>query len=326
MGNSTRSLESVYDMIAAQGIPDPRLNASGFGDTLGLTLANNVIADLITERFNWKWNRATAAPIYTNSWQQDYPQPKQPAGLIGWLEDCDLIDINNTTMPKPLWNLKVRRQISRTSTSTWRAQNICWMYNSELTLGTWPGADVVYVPLVGTAPQQQNPLMSMMDVNGNILIVTTPGTTGATAPELPAKSVEGTTVDDGSVVWTCVSPDSQGFRLDSLPNSAGPTYQIVPYFQMEPPNFADLAQLLNPIPNSFARHFDRGLESECLMASPNPNDRDRGNTAKINWLNSLLDAKKQGDKEVNIYELQPATCPVESRNGRYGAFTAERPY
>ncbi|OYV36708.1 MAG: hypothetical protein B7Z80_14865 [Rhodospirillales bacterium 20-64-7] len=89
MGNSSISLQSVYDAIAAKGVPDPRAVPSGYGDILALELATQVMADLICERFNWKWNRAVAAPIYTNSYQQDYPQPAQTAGVIGWGEDCD---------------------------------------------------------------------------------------------------------------------------------------------------------------------------------------------------------------------------------------------
>src|SRR5665213_3353402 len=137
MGNSTIKLATVYNTICAQGIPDPRLNASGYGDALALRLANDVMADLVCERLNQKWNRATALPIYTNSWQQDYPQPAQPAGAIGWGEDSDLIDINNTVIPKPMWHPKWRRGLTRTSSnSPARAiQNLCWMENRTLSLG-----------------------------------------------------------------------------------------------------------------------------------------------------------------------------------------------
>src|ERR1700727_829173 len=177
---------------------------------MALDLATQVMADIACERFNWKWNRADAAPFLTNSWQQDYPQLAQPNGVIGWGEDCDAIDILNTALPLPLRNLSWRRGLSRTSSlNGWWPGNICWMYNEDLFIGAWPGAGVTYYPLT-VSPQPQNPLMSMTDVHGNILIVTTPGVTGSVAPELPAASAEGTTVADGSVVWTCVSPTSQG--------------------------------------------------------------------------------------------------------------------
>lgn len=326
MGNSSISLQSVYDAIAAKGIPDPRAVPSGYGDILALELATQVMADLICERFNWKWNRAVAAPIYTNSYQQDYPQPAQTAGVIGWGEDCDCIDINNTMMPKPLWNLTWRKQLSRTSISVWRPSQICWMYNGDMALGAWPGASVVYAPLVTSGAQSQNPVMSMADANGNILIVTAFGTTGATAPVLPPNSAEGTTVVDGTVTWMVVSPTSQGFRLNSLPSATGPTFQITPYYQLDPPKFAVQSQLLNPIPDSFSRYFYRGLESECLLASASPADMKRGQIAKVAWLNALIESMKQGDREMNSYGLQPATSVVEQRFGWGGAYTADNPY
>lgn len=326
MGNSTISLQSVYDAIVSKGIPDPRLSASGFGDTLALELGNQVIADFICERFNWKFNRATAAPIFTNSWQQDYPQPKQPNGLIGWGEDCDMLDINNTTRPLPLWNLSWRRQLSRTSVSVWRPSQISWMYNKDMAIGVWPGADVTYYPLVTTGPQSQNPWMNMLDANGNILIVTVFGTTGSAAPVLPADSAEGTTIVDGTVTWTCVDPNSQGFRLDKLPNATGPTYKVLPYYQVEPPVFTSQGQTLDPIPDSYSRAFYRGLESECLIASPDPGHMKRGQDAKVAWLNALANGMKQGDRELNVYGLIPLTNVVERRWDEIGPYTADQPY
>jgi hypothetical protein len=326
MSNSTIKLQQVCDTLAAKGIPDPRGNASGYGDMLALDLATQVMADIVCERFNWKWNRATATPFYTNSWQQDYPQLTQPNGIIGWGEDCDIVDINNTSSPKPLWNVKWRRGLSRNNTSMWRTGNICWMYNRDLYIGEWPGASVIYSPLITTQAQPQNPLMSMTDKNGNILIVTTFGTTGTVAPFLPAGSAEGLTVEDGSVVWTCVSPTSQGFRIDNLPNATGPTYKVIPYYQIDPIIFTAMKQLLDPMPDSFSRYFYRTLESEWLIASPNPGDLKRGQEAKVAAINSMLAAMKQGDREMNIYALQPATGVVEERWREGRPYTANQPY
>jgi hypothetical protein len=326
VGNSTIKLSAVYDQIAAKGIPDPRGGPSGFGDLTALELANQVMADLITERYNWKWNRATAVPFLTNSWQQDYPQPAQPGGPIGWGEDGTLIDINNSALPKPIWGISWRRGLSPTSTSAWRIANVCWMYNASLQLGTWPGAGVTFYPLLTQGAQEQNPIMSMTDVNGNILIVTGFGTTGSTAPQLPINSAEGQTVTDGSVTWTCVSPTSQGFRLDNLPNATGPTYKVVLPYQLDPPRFTNLQQTLAPIPDSFSRHFYRGLASECLIASMNPGDLKRGQEAKADWLNALQLAMKQGDRELNIYGLIPLTQVVERRWDEIGPYAADQPY
>src|ERR1700678_3122844 len=103
MGNSTVTLQSVNDFVAAGGVANPLNQPSGYGTQLALTLGSDVMADFIAERFNWKWNSIVAAPFYTNSWQQDYPQ----IGLVNvdWGEDADRVDINNTSIPKPLRNI-----------------------------------------------------------------------------------------------------------------------------------------------------------------------------------------------------------------------------
>jgi len=335
MGNSSTTLQQVLDTIVSQGIPDPRNQPGGFGNALVLELANTVFADLIAGiekpdgtflRFNWKWNRAVAAPFYTNSWQQDYPQPAQTGGNIGWGEDCDIIDINNTVLPKPLWNMTWRRQLSRTNTAMWRPGEICWMYNADLYFGSWPGAGVTYYPLVTSGPISQNPLMSMVDANGNLLIVTGFGTTGPSAPSLPANSAEGLTVVDGSVTWSVVSPTSQGFRLNRLPNATGPTYKIIPVYQLDPPPILKLGQLLNPIPDSYIRHFHRGMTAACLAASADPNQAKRGQAARMEWAVALKSVDAQGDKEMNVYRFVPQTQVVEHRWDELGPYSADQPY
>jgi hypothetical protein len=330
MGNSTIKLTDMYDSIAARGIADPRQGPSGYGDKLALEMATATMADLVCDRFNWKWNSAVAAAFYTNSWQQDYPQPAQAGGIIGWGEDVTATRINDTSMPKPIQvpTPKWRRNLPTTSQSRWQIGNICWMYNKDLQLdlGVWPGANVTYQPLIGTGPTAQNPILYFVDVNGNILIVTTFGATGSVAPELPANSAEGTTVTDGSVVWTCVSPTSQGFRIDNLPSATAPVWQIVPTYQLDPPLFTTMQQKLDPIPDSFARYFRRGLESECLKASPNPGDMKRGEQMYRDWIMAMAESKKQGDREVNAYGLQPAGSVVEPRWASWGPYTADMPY
>lgn len=309
MGNSTISLQKILDRVATKGIPTPLAMASGFGQDLALSMANDVMSDIIAQRFNWKWNRKTAPSFYTNSWQQDYPL----AGItnIGWLEDCDRVDINNTSLPKPLKQITVRRQLSRASASWAPTSDICWMYNSQLVFGTWPGPGVTFSPLVATQIKQ-NPLMSMVDANGNLLVVSGFGTTGSNAPILAANSAEGTTVADGTVTWIVVAPTSQGFRVHPLPGAAGPVWQITPYYQMKSPTFLILDQLIDPIPDDFSSHFQKGMDAYCLMASPNPGDDKRGLEAKQDWLRSLVNLCEQADREADAYAMIPQTSPVEN--------------
>ena len=309
MGNSTTTLRNVLDYAAAKGIPIPTQTAAGYGTDLAVKIGNDVMGDLIAERFNWKWNRTAAASFYTNSFQQDYPQ----VGItnIGWLEDADRVDINNTAYPKPLRQLTVRRQLSRSGLSWTPVSEICWMYNSQLNYGTWPGAGVTFYPRVTTLVKQ-NQIMSMIDANGNLLIVTGFGTTGSSAPVLDANSAEGATVTDGSVTWTVVGPNSQGFRIGPLPGAAGPVWQITPYYQMKALALVNLASLINPIPDDYSRFFQAGYEAYCLQASPNPGDRARFVDARAAWLKSMDDIRKQGDREADSYAMLPATSPVEN--------------
>lgn len=336
MPSSTISLEDVYDTIAAKGVPDPRDLASGYSDTLSLELGNQVMADLLggavnargeVTRFNWKFNRAVATPFQLNSWQQDYPQLEQAAGIIGWGEECDICDINNTMIPKPLnWDGAItwRRQLPRTSLARWRPTQICWMYNEDLCFASWPGPGVEFTPLTG-ANAQGNPIMNMLDENENLLILTTFGTTGLIEPSAPPDSEEGFEVPDGSVVWTVVSRTSQGFRVDWLPSATSPNYQFIPYFQIEPPRFVNVAQMLDPIPDSFSRHFYQGLESAMYKASPNPGDKERGERARADWMQSLLVMTGQGNKEQDVFYMIPLNQAVERRWHNDGPYTADHP-
>jgi hypothetical protein len=316
MGNSTTTLQSTFDVAKAKGIPVPTDQPGGYGSRLALKIGNDVMAAIIAERFNWKFNRAIASPFLTNSYQQDYPQ----IGLtnIGWGEECDKVDINNTSFPKPtnVPGITFVRQLSRTSLCLWPVNQICWLYNQDLNYGTWPGAGVTFYPLIAPVVKQ-NPIMSMQDANGNLLIVTTFGTTGLTAPVLPANSTEGTNVTDGTVVWTVVAPMSQGFRVFPLPGATGPVYQLTPYYQMLLQKMTTLDALINPIPEDFNFNFQIGLEIMCKQSSPNPNDRAEGLKMWPLWLRALADIRKQGNREPDSYGAFPADSPVESVYGAW---------
>lgn len=309
MGNSTISIQKILDRVMSKGIPTPLQMPAGYGPDLAIAMANDVMSEIIAERFNWKWNRKNATPFYTNSYQQDYPQ----LGItdLGWLEDCDRVEINNTAIPKPIRQLTCRRQLSRTTLGPTRLAEICWMYNNQLSYGTWPGANITFYPLVA-AQTQQNPVMNMIDSNGNILIVTTFGKTGNAAPAAPLNSAEGVTVTDGTVVWTVVSGTSQGFRVAPLPGATGPVYQVIPYYQKKAPTLVNLQSVIDPVPDDYSRVFQAGMEAYCLKASPNPGDAKRGIDAEALWIRSMAQAAKQGDREADSYAMLPSTSPVEN--------------
>jgi hypothetical protein len=123
-----------------------------------------------------------------------------------------------------------------------------------------------------------------------------------------------------------VSPDSQGFRIDNLPSATAPVWQVVPTYQIEPPQFTTMQQKLDPIPDSFSRYFERGLQYECLESAPNAEISKKLVFTKDQWLNALEASLKQGDRELNAFSLQPAGTVVEP-TGRFGGpITADRPW
>jgi hypothetical protein len=348
MGNSTTRLQDVYDWAKAKGIPVPTDQPGGYGTRLALKIGNDVMAAIIAERFNWKFNRAIAAPFLTNSYQQDYPQ----IGLtdIGWGEDVDKVDINNTAFPKPTnggtpgGGMTWRRQLSRTSLALWPVSQICWMYNQDMVYGqnqatlsnpaswgaaSWPGAHVAINPLLTSGPVIQNPILSMIDANGNLLVVSNLGSmaleTGAVAPVLPANSAEGTAVADGTVIWTVAAPMSQGFRVFPLPGAAGPVYQITAYYQMLLQKMATLQALINPIPDDFNFNYQTGVEIMCKMSSADPNLRAEGTKGYPLWLAAMMEMRKQGNREIDAYGAIPAESVVESVYGWRGLRNPQDP-
>jgi hypothetical protein len=334
MGNSSLTIETILDEQAAMGIYDPRSAPSGFNLALILRLANDTMADLITERFNWKFNRALANPFLTNSFQQDYPLPASalPGGPIGWGDDCDKIDINNTMIPKPVnvpgapkWKRNLPRAAAQVNGIIGGPTAIAWMYNLDMSYGTWPGASTVFSPLITTGAVAQNPIMNFIDANGNFLILTGFGTTGLTQPIAAVNAAEGVTVTDGTCTWMVVSGTSQGFRIWPLPSGTGPVYQMIPSYQLDPPQFTALANTINPIPNSYARHFRRAFAYQCKGASSNPADKQEFLREYPMWLEGLKKMPQDADKEENAYGLVPATSPVDNIwPGNY-RYTADQP-
>lgn len=308
MGNSSVSLQSVLDNAVTQSAPSPLAHPSGYGTQLALDIGNDTMSDLISERFNWKWNRKIATPITTNSWQQDYPIAGAD-NWMGWLENADRVDINNSSDPKPIKQISARRDLPVTSYCRGPVTEICWIYNSEMQYGIWQ-AGVTYYPLVGANPTMQNPRMAIK-INGAILALSKFGTTGNTEPVAAATMPEGTQIPDGTAAWIVCAPTSKGFRVYPLPGPTGPVWTIFPRAQLLPPTFATLQQYIDPIPDDQARHFRRGYRAYCFQASPNPADQARFQSTYNDWMKSLLDIRKDADKEQNVYGLIPATFPVD---------------
>ena len=298
MPNSTTTIQSIFDFIASAGEVNPIIPAGGFSTNTATTIASDVMKDMIAARFNWKFNRAKSPLFVTNSWERDYAIIGQDD--IGWIEDAYWVDTNNTAKPKPRWTIEVKRELATDAIQGNPPAKICWQYNNQLDQGIWPGADQLYVQPIGTnlPSSPNNPPINILDANGNILVLTTYGTTGSTAPAAPADSDEGVKVNDGSCVWTVADPEGQGFRLWPIPPQQGVVYQIHVIKQLKaPPDFTSMDQLINPIPDEYANYFRTGCITHCYRVSPNPRMQSMFPTQRESWLASMPQAQKQADRE-----------------------------
>lgn len=295
----------------------PVVPTSGFTVSQQLTMATDVMLDLISQRFNFKFNRMKIPPFYTNSWQQDYAQIGSTFDTpIGWIENAYWVDINNTALPKPTYPIEVLRDLPVTSISGNPPEKVDWLPNDQLNFGVWPGAFQTYTPPLGAISTPTNPPINILDNHNNILVLTTYGVTGAIAPSLPANSAEGTTVNDGSCVWTVAGPKSQGFRLMPLPPQQGVVYQVNVVAQRKArAPFTKLSETLDPIPDDYANYFRDGFATYCYKLSPNAEMRKLFLAMKNGWLDSIERALKQGDREQTNAGFIPDRSVVSPQGG-----------
>lgn len=318
MGSSTVTIQSINDYVSSMGELQPVLPTGGYSTGTALTIATDVMAALISQRFNFKWNRMKVPPFYTNSWQQDYAQlsiTKWPAAL-GWIEGAYWIDINNTALPKTVYAIEVLRNLVPTSTPGNPPAKIDWLPNNQLNIGVWPGPNMIYTQPLGATITPTNGPINILDVNGNILVLRDYGTTGSLAPSAPAKSVEGIAVNDGSCVWLVADPNSQGFRLQPLPPQQGVVYQVNVVAQMRAPAaFTKMNQQINPVPDDYATWFREGYKAFCYQMSPNPGMQNMFEKKREQWLAAIGSALRQGDREQDDAGFIPDRSVVAAQGG-----------
>jgi hypothetical protein len=289
-------VSTIGDLMASMPV-------GGFDTLLATTIANDVMTELISQRFNWKFNRIVVPPFLTNSWQQDYCSINQQN--IGWLENAARVDINNTSLPKPIKWVEAVKDLPITSDQLGWPTQICWMPNDQLQQGVWPGAQQAYTNPLGVAVTPSNPPTNILDAHGNILVLTTYGVTGLVAPDAGAAPAVGATVNDGTCVWTVANPKAQGIRISPLPSQQGTTWQIKPFAQARAIRFANMGQLLDPLPDDYAKYFQDGVIAYAHRHSTAPVVRNRFKQAKEDWLAAVAQARGQGDRERDAAGFVP---------------------
>lgn len=305
MGNSTIPLQQIIDYARTNGELDPILPAGGFSQVKALAIASDTMNALLSEPFNWKWNRANVPPFYTISWQQDYATVN--LNTMGWLEHGIVVDINNTALPKPIFPLEAVRDLERTSSQIGRPRQVCWLPNDQLVQDVWPGAGKVFINPLGAVTTPANPFINILDPNGNIQILTTYGTTGS-GPSWPAaNAAAGVVTQDGSCQWTVANPKASGFRLGLIPPQTGNIWQVNLVMQLKAPAFTSMSQLLDPVPDDFVSYFRRGFVTWCYEHASDPAVKAKFPNQLRLWKESLNDARGQSDRERDAAGFYPTS-------------------
>jgi hypothetical protein len=306
VGNSTIRLQDVMDSIAAIGdIQTVFDHTGGWSDQPAITIANDVVKELMSVRFPWKWNRINVPAFPLTSLQQDYASIRLRG--LGWLENGLRVDVNNTFYPPPTWVIYAVRDLQMTSVQSGFPYQVCWFYNRDLEYSRWPGPYESYTWPIGVAIFPQNPPTNIRTRAGHILVLTTYGVTGDVEPEVPPWEnpdipkpkdyPTGVQVTDGSCVWTVADPDAQGFRFNPIPPSAGNVWLIRLWGQRKAPHFRSLQQFIDPIPDDEEKWFRDGCIAYAHRYAANPAVKARYAQVKAEWIAAMEMETKKNDRE-----------------------------
>jgi hypothetical protein len=290
-------LQQVVDGVATIGDLTPVLtNTGGWASEPALTIANDVISELINERFPWKWNQIKLPPFVLIPLQQDYVSIKLKT--LGWLTSGLRIDINNSQVPPPSWPLIVVRSLPMDNVMAGWPGMACWEQNDQLEQGVWPGPGYTYATPVGlTTPAVNSKPTNILDASGNILTLTRDGTTGATPPDAGPAAAPGTLVTDGSAQWAACDPSGQGIRVYPRTPQGGMAWVVRLWGQLKAPVITDITLPLNPIPDDQIKFFRDGFVAYAHRYSTTPSVKARFETMKANWLAAMAAACKGANRE-----------------------------
>jgi len=337
VGNSTYTIQDVFDEAMSNGDTAPGLATGGFSDQPALNICNTILRAMVSggpngQPFNFKWNRFNISPFFAVSWQQDYFVP----GLVQLerLESCWAIQFTNASQPKIKIPIEIRKDLQVTNWQTGGPCKMCWIPAKLAQVGTWgdtelqtptgqnnPGPNVVYTDPSTSVTTPANPITQIKDPNGNFWVVTGYGTCGAVQPTWPTSPVyptfqipttTATTQLDGSVIWTAINPDGQALRVNPIPPKQGVVWEFNPVGQLRPPKFTSLTQPLDPIPDEFYPFFRDGFFAECYRRHPDPKVRARFPQEYQLWQKSLDLCVKQADSEQDDYGFVPSNGCMET--------------
>lgn len=338
--STTNSTTVQYILNQMRVYPEyiPVLGTSGYTEYPMLTIANNLMQRILAENMPWKWNRGYVPAILTVALQQDYVTQVTD---IGWLENGTMIDINNSTnngnrAPKPIFPLEAIRDQQQTSYQG-RPFEISFIPNQQAILGQWyPNTE--YGCGYGVAQIPITPIQQFRDENGNILYIdstvlglnlnspgfngtpiTLPpnspyGVSGSTQPYAPANASPGTTVQDGTVVWTVADPNGYAIRLAPLPAFSGLAWLIQPIYQLIPPVLTSLSNTISPIPPEMNYLFFQGVRAMLWEHAGSP----KAAPAFEKWIADLTTAVRSADRQQEGYSMYPGNSIMGGGGGYAG--------
>ena len=332
-GNSTMRLQDCLDYCQTFADLQSVIPASGYSQKKVFVTADSVMKKFLSSALKWNFNNRELPIGMTNSWQQDYATNLLD---VGFVVRGRLLEINSTSLPRPIHDLEAVQGAIETSNQYGRPGQICAIKNKLLQYATWGASGIGTANLSNPQPSQtintmvgvivspSNPLLQVVDGNGNFWILTTFGTTGSyggsapyfTQPPWPAYPVfptsqapytAPTTLVDGTCVWTAVNPEAWGFRLGCLPPQTGVPYQIFPMYQKIPPKFNSLSQFLDPIPDDHYPAFIEGMIAVFYQGVNDPKIRAKHQDAVSLWEKALKDSKMAQDRTRDQATVFPGT-------------------
>jgi hypothetical protein len=310
VGNSTKTLQNIVDEVATIGDLNPVLtNTGGWAKEPAVTIANDVMSEFISTRFPWKWNSIKLKPFVLFPTQQDYATVN--LRKLGWLTAGLRVDINNSQVPPPSWPVIVVRDLPMDNTMAGWPGQVCWLQNDQMEQGIWPGPGVTYTEPIGATTPVINPVTNILDIYGNILILTKYGTTGLVPPAAvidpanPDADLTGQVINDGSCQWTVADPYGQGFRIFPRTPRGGIVWLMRLWGQLKAPQIVEMQDLLNPIPDDYIKWFRDGFVAYSHRYSSTPSVKARFEPMKTDWLVALASACKEADREDEHYGFYP---------------------
>jgi len=129
IGNSTTQIQDCLDYCQTFADLNSSIPVAGYSVKKVIQVANAVMKQFLSSRLKWLFNRRTLPIGITNSWQQDYATNLSD---VAFLQDSFLLEINNTSNPRPIWPVEVVQNAPETTHQYGRPGQMAVMYNRDL--------------------------------------------------------------------------------------------------------------------------------------------------------------------------------------------------